>query len=524
MRRLAVIGLVLAAGAAFLTAGAFGEDSKQRYSVEMDNAFGLIEGADVKVAGVRAGQIKSMEVHPRTHRAIVEVEITEGGFGSLRRDVFCESRPQSLIGEYYLDCLPGKAREVLPPGSTIPVQRTASTVPVDLVNNIMRRPYRERFSILIGELGAGLGARGEDLNETIRRLSPALRETDKVLAILAQQRRIIRDLTGDADTVLARLSDNREDVTRFISEARDTSKASAAEADDIARQFNRLPPFLRELRPTLNALGEAADGQIDALGALNANAGRLRSFFDALGPFSDASRPSTRTLAGAARAGRPAVRAARPRIAELRDFARAAPELTRNLAYVLEDVDSREKATEKDPRAPEGRGYTGLEAILQYVFNQSQAINVFDNDSYILKASVFYDQLCAPYTDAKQAREERERDRCDAGFGPRRPGINEPDPSLRPGEQARARRARETTDILEAARRAADDPTAAAGRPSTPTSAPRPTPGGLGEALGGLLDGRLPDVKLPELPQALPRDPLGGSSANPTLLDYLLGA
>ena len=53
----------------------------------------------------------------------------------------------------------------------------------------MRRPYRERFTILLSELGAGLAARGPDLNETIRRAVPALRQVDRLLAILAEQRR-----------------------------------------------------------------------------------------------------------------------------------------------------------------------------------------------------------------------------------------------------------------------------------------------------------------------------------------------
>ncbi len=45
----------------------------------------------------------------------------------------------------------------------------------------MRRPYRERLRIILDELGAGVGGRADDINETIRRASPALRETDKVL-------------------------------------------------------------------------------------------------------------------------------------------------------------------------------------------------------------------------------------------------------------------------------------------------------------------------------------------------------
>src|ERR671921_2725903 len=145
-----------------------------------------------------------------------------------------------FIGEYFIDCRPGTDPKRLEPGSTIPVQQTETTVPVDLVNNIMRRPYRERFSILLTELGAGLAARGPDLNETIRRASPALRETDRVLAILREQRRTIRDLYDDADKVVGELAGNRDQVLRFVREARDTAKVSAERTRYVARNFQLL--------------------------------------------------------------------------------------------------------------------------------------------------------------------------------------------------------------------------------------------------------------------------------------------
>jgi len=440
MRRVALVAVVLAAAAALaLTSLGAGEDSERgRYQVELDNAFGLIEGADVKVAGVRAGSIEGFEIDEKSYRAIVDIKIDKQGFGDLRRDVFCESRPQSLIGEYFLDCLPGVAREKLPPGARIPVEQTGSTISVDLVNNIMRRPYRERFSILLGELGAALAARGEDLNETIRRANPALREVDKVLAALADQRKVIRDLATDAERVVGRLADKRTEVTRFVAEAGDTATASAERADGIRAQLQRFPTFLRELRPTMALLGEAADRQTPALRNLASAAPLLERFFDDLGPFSDASRPATRTLAGAAEVGRGAVRSGTPRVRELQDFAKDLPELSSNLALTLEHLDDRAFAVEKDPRSPGGQGYTGFEAILQYVFRQSQATNVFDGNSYLLKVSAFLDKLCADYTDAATARKE-ENKRCRANLGPTQPGVDQPDFTARDGKRSRQR-------------------------------------------------------------------------------------
>ncbi len=69
----------------------------------------------------------------------------------------------------------------------MPVARTSSTIPVDLVGNIMRRPYRERLRLIVEELGAGLAGRPEDLAEVLRRAHPGLRETSETLEVLGRE-------------------------------------------------------------------------------------------------------------------------------------------------------------------------------------------------------------------------------------------------------------------------------------------------------------------------------------------------
>ena len=115
----------------------------------------------------------------------------------------------------------------------------------------MRKPYRERFSIILGELGAGLAARGEDLNETIRRAIPALNETDRVLKILADNRQTLRQLTRDSGAVMRVLGERRKDVGRFVVEARDTAHATAERRTQLRQTFQRFPGFLDELKPTM---------------------------------------------------------------------------------------------------------------------------------------------------------------------------------------------------------------------------------------------------------------------------------
>jgi len=530
MKRLALMSLVVLAAAAFavVSSGAGQQAAGARYTVELANAFGIVEGADLKIAGVRAGKITDLRLDRRTKRALVDFEVTKTGFGSLRRDVFCETRPQSLIGEYFLDCRPGTADKEIGEGAVIPIANTASTVPGDLVNNILRRPERERLRIILNEIGAGVGARAEDLNDAVRRASPALRETDQVLNVLARQNTVLRDLAEDADTVITELAENKEDVSRWVRETRETAAASAERRDDIAGNFQRLPGFLRELRPTMAELGRVADAQRPTLVDLQASAGGLERLFDNLEPFAKASQANLSSLGQASRKGRPAVAAALPFAEELERFSRDAPEAANNAAFITRDFDDRGRAVEKDPRSPGGQGYTGFEALLQYVFDQALAINIYDSNSYLLKAQLFFSE-CSDYQNkeslkAKMAEDPEFYNRCASRLGDNQQGILQPDPTEgRVPAQAQTKRAKKRRS--KRSDRPVERPAAGAPAPQA-TPAPSRPPVDLGETLEDLLDGKLPDLGIGN---GVPRDPTAGlpgraPAADGALLDFLFGS
>ena len=435
MRRVIGIAVVLGAAAAlaFLASGS-GSQKGHTYWVELDNAFGLVEGADVKLAGVRAGKIQAFKLDRGNYHARVEINLDQQGFDTLRSDAFCESRPQSLIGEYFLDCQPGVHGKVLTTGATVPVNHTATTIAPDLIQNILRLPERERLRIIINELGAGVAGNGQNLNEAIRRAVPALQQTDRVLAILAQQNQVLADLAHNGDTVITALANNHRNVGRWVQTARNTAVASAERRAALAAGFRKLPAFLAQLRPAMAALGQTAVSQTGALRNLDATSGQLQSFFKLLGPFADASRPALRTLAGASQIGRQAVTSATPTVDLLNQYASTSPELSKNLRIILEHLDDPSHAVETDQRAgpqhTDGRkNYTGLEALLQYVFDQSQAINVYDGVEYILKVAAFVDPDCSPYDDGHKLRKDDAASvalaqKCSGNkIGPNGPGL-----------------------------------------------------------------------------------------------------
>lgn len=509
-----------AAVGAWLAVSSAGAADEQRHTVVLDNAFGLTEGSDLRASGVTVGKVEKLAVQRSTARALATIAVTKPSFAGFRSDVFCEVKPQSLIGEYYLDCDPGEKDERAP--ETIPVEQTAGTIPPDVVLDILRRPARERFGLILTELGVGLSGRGEDLNTTLRRAVPALRETDKVLEILAANRRTIRQLTRDADRALVGVARNRRDVGRFVREAGDTTQASASRAGALRSTVGKLPAFLRELRPTLAELGTTARVQTPALRDLRRAAPDLTELLQRLGPFAESARPAVRGLGRASRTGIGAVTQARSTVRQLRSLGSASTEPMRNLRFVLEDIDDRSRAVEPNRLSPTGAGFTGLEALLQYIFVQSQAINIYDSKGFLLKLNILLNE-CSQYTNAQTAVENAARtQRCKQWLGPTQPGVTTGAMSrTTPNKPRRAPRADESKPAEQAP--AAPAP---AQPETTPAAPPSPPPSSKLDPRD-LLDDLLPPSVTDKLPPAL--RPQNGSRSSSSarserhLLDYLLG-
>ena len=532
MRRLFTAAFVLAACAMAVVLGAAdAEDPRtlKSYEIELDNAFGIVKGGDLKIGGVKAGETTDLRLtESEPYRTIVEAKVTEPGFDSLRTDARCDVRQQSLIGEYFIDCDLGDAKERIPDGGRIPVERTSSTIPPDLINDVMRRPYRERFRLILAELGTGLAGRPQELNEVIRRAHPALRELTQTLAILREQNTVIRDFIRDADTVSEAVEPFKEDLARWAREASETAGIQASRAEQLGRYWNRFPEFLRELEPTLAELERTADAQIPTLRSLQRAAPELERFLRTAQPFARNSRGSVRALGEATVAGSAAIDESRQEVRQLRRLAEYAPRLGKPLRQLLQALDDRRRSTENDPAARDvappapdktaytpGRGFTGMEALWNYIYFQTLAINATDELGHLLRIVLFAGGPCAPYNANPTQDEIKE---CASWLGPNQPGVTTPDTTV----TRTAARSAPARSRRRAARRRESPPARseapAEQRAPTPRREPL-TPRRLQDDLGGLLD----QLGLGRRTPPAPEGSRGSGDPTRSLLDFLLG-
>jgi phospholipid/cholesterol/gamma-HCH transport system substrate-binding protein len=420
MRRIAIILVSLAAAVAVAVGVAAGGDG-DAYEVRaaFDRAAFLVPGEEVRIAGARVGTVTEVDVSdandavredgsPEPGKAIVVLRIDDPGFQDFRADASCLIRPQSLIGEKFVECTATRSR---PPGAQPPppleeipegepgagqrflaLERNGKAVDLDLINNIMEEPYPDRFRLILNDLGAGLAARGEDLAEVVERSNPALRQTNEVLAILARQNRELADLARDGERVLAPLARDRESLSGFVNQADVVAEATAERSAELEAGFERLPGALRELRPAMRDLSEFADQATPVFSDLRQAAPSLTRATRALGPFSNAATGALTTLGDAAAEAEDPLIASRPVIRQVRGLATSGAPATRSLARLLRSL----------------RRTRGFDFLTQLIFNTSGAVNSFDSHGHFLRALLPLNN-CVDYVIATDPA-------CDANF------------------------------------------------------------------------------------------------------------
>lgn len=84
-------------------------------TAEFSNLGGLKEGAQVEIAGVQVGRVKSLSL--KDYRA--EVILTINHSLKLQEDSILSIKTKGLLGEKFLDISPGGSDEFIPPGGRI---------------------------------------------------------------------------------------------------------------------------------------------------------------------------------------------------------------------------------------------------------------------------------------------------------------------------------------------------------------------------------------------------------------------
>ena len=357
-----------------------------------DNAGFVIPGEDVKVAGVKVGTIDVARRHRRTSRPPSCSRSTDPGYQDFRSDASCIVRPQTLIGERFVECTPTQARSAgeraaarararsrRAPGEgqyLLPVENTTQTVDIDLINNIDARararaavdhPQRARHRRRRPRRATSTRSSGAPTRRC-RRSTRCSRSSPRQNDVLAAARASTRTRSWRRWRASARTS-----AGAIRTRARSPRRPPSGATTLAGRHRDAAARSCDELRPTMVRLGALADEMTPVLHRPRRRRARHQPHRDrSSGPFSQAAIPAFDSLGEATKTGTPAVtRGAagdRATCATLASAVRPVGATLREAARVL----------------PATRG--GIERLMDYIFYQVAAINGFDAFGHYLRA------------------------------------------------------------------------------------------------------------------------------------------
>jgi virulence factor Mce-like protein len=234
-----------------------------KVSVDVPNADRMIRNNEVRIGGIRVGQVSSVKAMPG---APGEAPYTRIGLklkpsaGPLPVDTHVKVRPASILGTTYVDLVPGRSTRTLHEGGTLPLRNAASTVELTDLLDIFNAETARNVQATLAETGVGVAGRGMAFNATIESVSRLLPPLQDVLAtVAAPGARFAQFLRGFEGTVAA-LAPVSDQLAGIVSGGATTFTALAGERAALGDTIEKFPGTATAATIALTRLRPALDG------------------------------------------------------------------------------------------------------------------------------------------------------------------------------------------------------------------------------------------------------------------------
>jgi phospholipid/cholesterol/gamma-HCH transport system substrate-binding protein len=264
----------------------------KEYKAVFSDATGVVEGDDVRIAGVKVGTVQGIEIHDRT-KALVTFEVNESS--QLTASTEATIRYRNLVGQRYIALTRGTGSpSLLREGDTIPLGRTAPALDLTVLFNGFKPLFEalspsdinklsyEIITVFQGEGGtlesllahtasvtSTLASRDQVIGELIDNLNQVMstlgERDDQLSDLLVQLRRFVAGLSQDRQAILGSLqsvSDLAVETSGLVSGVRKPLTKDISELKDLAGNLDRnkaeLDRAIKVLPVKLNKIGRTA--------------------------------------------------------------------------------------------------------------------------------------------------------------------------------------------------------------------------------------------------------------------------
>lgn len=297
-----------------------------RFQVSFPEATTLADEADVRVAGVSVGKVRSIELDPAGNRTLATVEM-DREFAPVNKDARAMLRQKTLLGETYVEMTLGHRRAGrIPEDGKLTNARVQRAVELDEVLETLPPATRKDFQRWMANSAAATKGRGQDLNSALGNIAGFSDSGADLLTVLNRNAATLQSLVANTGNVFEAITRDEDKLRAFIADSETWLQATASERESLAESIQIFPTFLRESRSTLRRietfsgdtkpliddLGPLTRDLTPALADLRRTSPDLRTFFTALPAAIQASEKGLPATSKVLRGLRPVLNATGP--------------------------------------------------------------------------------------------------------------------------------------------------------------------------------------------------------------------
>ncbi len=266
-----IVVTVIATGTLAATIGNLRFGGTTSYRALFSDATGLLKGDDVRIAGVRVGEIDSVAVTERAGRSLAQVTFTVDSDRAVAVSTKAQIRYRNLVGQRYVALTEGAGSgRRLTENGMIPLRQTRPALDLTVLFN----GFKPLFAALSPN---DVNSFAMEIIKTLQgeagNVNSLLGHTASLTSTLADRDAVIGRTIDNLNTVLGTVDERDEQLStlitelqRFVSGLSEDRAAIGASLTNIANLADATAGLVKESRPAIRTdvkkLGEVA-GTLD---------------------------------------------------------------------------------------------------------------------------------------------------------------------------------------------------------------------------------------------------------------------
>jgi phospholipid/cholesterol/gamma-HCH transport system substrate-binding protein len=260
------------------------------------------QGQAVDVAGIQIGKVTSVDLE--NGHAVVGMDIEPKYMKLIHPDASFLLRPKTNLNDMIVEIEPGKEKGHVADGAEFTLAQTEPNTNLDAFLATLDADTRQYIQLLVAGGAQGIGGRGKQLGNALRRFGPFVHYTAKLNKAVATRHVALARVIHDFNLLTTELARREGSVKRFVTSSRAALGNFANQQESVQAAFREFPSALEAAKAGLASSNRFSQAAYPSLVKLIPQAQALTPAFEATeqlfaettAPIRDQIRPFTREV------------------------------------------------------------------------------------------------------------------------------------------------------------------------------------------------------------------------------------